>query len=187
MKSIKFSDLLPFEKYTVQTNLSEEEVLMRLRKITGNQDRKFQFSLMGINLGKDSNAFFDYEGTISNKTFKISRVIRYRNSFLPVIKGDVSSFLNKTEIHISMKMNLVVRIFMIIWLSLAGIPALLILLATFIALTKLNFQAIHAPLFIPVAMFLFGYCLMFFAFKSEARKSKKELNILFEAEPDKLL
>lgn len=182
----KFSDFLPLEKYTILTNLSEEEVLMRLRKIIGNPDRRFQISFMGIDLKKHSNASFDYEGTISDNTFKISRAIRYRNSFLPVIKGTVSSFVNKTEIHISMKMPLIVRIFMIIWLSLTGIPALLILLTTFIALMRLNFQAINPFLFMPLGMFAFGYCLMFFAFKYEARKSKKDLNILWEAESDKL-
>lgn len=186
MKKLQFSDFLPVEKYTVLTNLSEEEALMRLRKIIGNPDRRFQFSFMGIDLRQHSNSSFDYEGTMSDNTFKISRVIRYRNSFLPVIKGTVSSFVNKTEIHISMKMHLVVRIFMIIWLSLVGIPALLVLLATLIALMNLNFQAINPMMFILIGMFLFGYCLMLFAFKAEARKSKKELNILWEAQSDKL-
>lgn len=186
MKKLKSSDFIPLEKYTILTNLSEEEVLLRLRKIIGNPDRRFQFSFMGIDLKKHSNASFDYEGTISDNAFKISRVIRYRNSFLPVIKGTVSSFVNKTEIHISMKMHLVVRIFMIIWLSLTGIPSLIILLATCIALTKFNFQAINPILFLVLGMFLFGYCLMLLAFKAEAKKAKKDLNILWEAESDKL-
>ncbi len=186
MKKLQFSDLLPVEKYTFLTNLSEEEALMRLRKIIGNPDRRFQFSFMGIDLRQHSTSSFDYEGTMPGNTFKISRVIRYRNSFLPVIQGTVSTFVNKTEIRISMKMPLFVRIFMIIWLSLTGIPAILILLATFIALMRLNFHAIHPMMFIPVGMFLFGYCLMLFAFKAEARKSKKELNILWEAQSDKL-
>ncbi len=92
---LKFSDLIPTENYLVLTNLSEEEVLMRLRKIIGNQERKFHNSFMGIDLRQHSDSSFDYEGSISDKTFKISRVIRYRNSFLPVIKGTVSSFVNK--------------------------------------------------------------------------------------------
>ncbi len=41
-------------------------------------------------------------------------------------------------------------------------------------------------MFILIGMFLFGYCLMLFAFKAESKKSKKELNILWEAESDKL-
>lgn len=183
---LKFSDLIPMENYLVLTNLSEEEVLMRLRKIIGNQERKFHISFMGIDLRQHSDSSFDYEGSISDKTFKISRVIRYRNSFLPVIKGTVSSFVNKTEIHISMKMSLFVRIGMIIWLSLVGIPAILVLFATLIALINQNLQAINPMMFILIGMFLFGYCLMLFAFKAEARKSKKELNILWEAESDKL-
>lgn len=153
MKKLKYTDFVPIEKYTIQTNLSEEEVLLRLRKIIGNPDRRFQFSFMGIDLKKHSNASFDYEGTISDNTFKISRVIRYRNSFLPVIKGTVSFFVNKTEIHISMKMSLFVRIFMIIWLSLVGIPSFFILLGTGIALSKGNFQAINPGMFILIGMF----------------------------------
>lgn len=186
MKKLKYTDFVPIEKYTIQTNLSEEEVLLRLRKIIGNPDRRFQFSFMGIDLKKHSNASFDYEGTISDNTFKISRVIRYRNSFLPVIKGTVSSFVNKTEIHISMKMHLVVTIFMIFWLSLTGIIASFILIILLQSLISFNFRGLGFPMLIPVMMFLFGYLMMLFGFKYEARKAKKDLNILWEAESDKL-
>ncbi|WP_300663801.1 hypothetical protein [Fluviicola sp.] len=167
------------------TNLSEEEVINRIGQTISHSNRQFKITFFGINMNKAKKPTSSYIGKIAEKSFKISRNISYGNSFLPVIKGTVSSFLNKTEIRISMKMHLAVTIFMIFWLSLTGIVASFILITILQSLISFNFHGLGFPMLIPVMMFLFGYLMMLFGFKYEARKSKKELNILFEAASDK--
>lgn len=160
MKSNTPSRFLPIERYQIRTKLSTEEIEKRLRRI----------------------AVSEYHGTVSENSFKISRSIRYQNSFLPVIKGTINTYLGKTEITISMTLNPFVKIFMIVWLSLAGIPSAIILLALGRMLIHFYFKGFSPFLLIPIGMFIFGYLLMFLAFKSEARVSKKRINQLFEAE-----
>jgi len=179
MKSSIFSMLLPFEKYRIQTHLSEEEIIHRLDNITqhsGKRPSSFLFGL-GTLFGQSSGA--RYEGKIEPNNFKISRVISYRNSFLPVIQGTVSSFLNQREIAISMSLNLFVKIFMGIWLTLTSLASIFTLYRFF---TGTDQDPSSPGIFIPLQMVVFGYLLMLLAFKFESRKSKKELNDLLEAQ-----
>ncbi|MDF3028409.1 MAG: hypothetical protein K0S23_2716 [Fluviicola sp.] len=161
MKPNRVSRFLPVEKYQIQTKLTPEEVKERVALITASE----------------------YNGIVSGNTFKLSRSIKYQNSFLPEIKGTIASYLGKTEIDISMSLNLYVKIFVIVWLSLTGIPSAIILLALVRMLIHFYFKGFSPFLLIPIGMFIFGYLLMLVAFKSESRISKKRLNVLFEAEP----
>ena len=179
MKSAKFSRFLPFEKYTIRTGLSQEEVTKRLRRIT---ESTKPFTLNIFKAFNSSGA--EYLGQVSERSFKISRVISYRNSFLPVIEGKVSTYLHKTEIEISMTLNLFVKVFLIIWFSLLGIPTVFILFVLIRRLIHFYFKDFSPFLLIPVGMFIFGYLLTVLAFKPEARISKSRLNELFEAEPE---
>lgn len=167
---------LPFEKYTIQTALSEEEVLERLQIITRTTDTiRFSFRKAVI-----LRSNYEYNGEIHGKSFEIWRNIRYRNSFLPVIRGTVSSGSGGTEIRLSMRMNLFVMVFMGIWLSIAGLATLGSLSVVTIALLKFKPASLNAFLLIPLGIFLFGYLLMLLAFKAEAKISRKDLNRIFE-------
>lgn len=154
------SKLLPVEKYQIQTRLQEDEVYQRIQNLIS----------------------YEYLGTLSGNTFKISRNIRYRNSFLPEIKGSVEKLKGKTVVNISMNLKLFVKIFMIIWLSLVGLPSAIILIVLFRRLLFWNFENLSAFLLIPIGMFIFGYLLMLLAFRLEAISSVKTINELLEAE-----
>lgn len=170
------SRFLPYEKYTIHTRLSEEEVVKRLQSII---EYRNPFTL---NIFKTASAYRSYEGKISEKTFKMSRIISYRNSFLPVIKGTVSTYLDKTEVAVSMQLVLFVKIFIIFWLTATGIVALGVSIVILTALFQLNFNKLSFALLIPIGMFFFGYLLTLLAFKGEAKKSREELDTLLEAE-----
>ncbi|RXM40882.1 hypothetical protein BOQ62_03640 [Chryseobacterium sp. CH21] len=73
---------LPFERITYTTNLSEQEVLTRLSGFV--EPKKF---------GLGRNYIKEYEGSINDNNFEISRVIRNRNSFLPQIIGTVQKIM----------------------------------------------------------------------------------------------
>jgi len=177
MKSNTSSWFLPLENYIIRTKLTEEEIIQRLNEFTKNTGVKSNASLFGLGTLFGQRSGGPYEGTITSNRFKISRIISYRNAFLPVIKGSISSFLNQREITISMGLNLFVKVFMIIWFTIS-------IISTFFMLYSYLNDSHHFILkkFIPLQMVVFGYVMMILAFKFESRKSKKDLNALFEAE-----
>lgn len=165
-----YSRFLPFEKYTVLTTLSEQEIRERLKIITRTTS-KIEFSARKAAILRSN---YDYNGAISEKNFEIWRSINYLNSFIPIITGTVHSNLDKTEIHVSMSLSLLAQIFSIIWLSITGVSSLI-----FFSVYPFGFKA-----FIPVFVIIISYLVIFLAFKSEARISKKDLNTIFKAEPE---
>lgn len=56
-----------------------------------------------------------YQGEISETGFKISRIISYQNSFLPVIYGSLSETEEGTEIKIELMPHWFVIIFFLVW------------------------------------------------------------------------
>ena len=73
-------NVLPFENYVLTTRLSADEVLKRVAANI-QQKQAFSFSTFSRNYTKP------YTGQITGTTFKMSRNIYYRNSFLPIITG----------------------------------------------------------------------------------------------------
>src|SRR5687768_10407578 len=100
---------LAFENYVLTSKLSIEEIK---RRLVNNIEPKKSFSFFGFN--KSSNK--PYKGQIIGDTFTISRIINYRNSFLPVITGRISTFLGKTQINVKMRPVTSVLIFISVWL-----------------------------------------------------------------------
>lgn len=141
----------PKETITYQTNLDKEEILKRLHES------------------------LDYEGSTDVDTFKISKIIHYRNSFLPKIKGRISSNYNTTTIEVTMQLHKYVSVFMVIWLSIA----LFSLVTSLISITLSELELFDM---IPLGMVIFGVLFMYIPFNIECRKSKKDLQRMFEAE-----
>ncbi len=168
MQPNTYSRFLPFEKYSVLTTLSEEEILERLQIITRTTDT-IKFSAKTAVLLRSK---YDYHGEIHEKSFEIWRNIYYRNSFRPIIYGTLSPYLDKTEIRISMNMHLFIKVILIILFSMA-------LISSFISL---EFSPLNFKTFIPLIVVLVGYIVVLFGFKVEARRSKKDLNKIFKAE-----
>ncbi len=117
-----------------------------------------------------------YEGKIDGRTFQIRRLIRYRNSFRPEIKGEISPDVNGTTINVKMRLHMAVIVFICFWCGFV-IYAFFGFLQE--ARTDPKFMAF---LFIPAGMLLFVYILTIAAFSHESSKSKKDLQQLFEAE-----
>src|SRR3954469_9565673 len=95
---------LPYENIIFKTSLPEEEVLRRLRHLT-QRGKEFRIS------PSNKTTYRPYEGTIHGKEFEIRRDIHYRNSFLPTIKGSISSDLTGTLISIKMQLSAFVIVF----------------------------------------------------------------------------
>lgn len=56
-----------------------------------------------------------YQGVVSEDSFKIYRIIHYRNSFLPVIRGRFEERGDYTLIHLTMSLHPAVIAFLGVW------------------------------------------------------------------------
>ncbi len=177
MKSNISSKFLPIENYIIRTKLSEEQIVQRLNEFTKNTGIKSNASLFGLGTLFGQKSGGPYEGTVTSKSFSISRIISYRNAFLPVIKGSVSSFPDRREVTISMGLHLFVKIITIIWFSVTIISSIIMVDAY---LNDSNNFMLKK--FIPIQIMVLGYLVMILAFKFESRKSKKDLKTLLETE-----
>jgi hypothetical protein len=172
---MNFKKYLPFEHYVLTSRLSVDEVKSRLAANI-EPKKSFGFSMYNSSPNKP------YEGKISGNTFTISRIINYRNSFLPVITGDISSFHGKTQIKVKMQPETFVLIFMSLWLGIVGLVCLGIVLAGLFQFRQVLQNGFSPMILIPFGMLLFGCLLTTFAFKPESKKSKDFLVALFEGE-----
>ena len=102
---------LPYEKFTLITSLTEDIVKARVQQNIGTSS-VFNKYMPGSSEGKP------YYGHIKGNNFTMQRVIGYRNSFLPVVKGHIyTGHDGKTRIDISMRPHVFVIIFMSFWLG----------------------------------------------------------------------
>lgn len=141
----------PKKTITYKTNLKKEEILKKLHES------------------------LDYEGSTDIDTFTISRIINYRNSFLPRIKGRISTDYNTTTIEVTMQLHKFVFVFMAVWLI--GVLSFFVISLINVPFNKLVFFDT-----IPLVMLIFGILLMYIPFTIESRKSEKDLEEMFEAE-----
>lgn len=162
--------LLPFENIIYKTNLSEIEIVKRLN------DSIEPSKTLRINLfGNESTK--PYEGYIFEKQFKINRIIGYRNSFLPRIKGTIQTNAQGTSIHVKMRLHISVIIFLTIWCGIVGVAFF-----TFLSYAISN-NEFHIGIPGTIGMLIFAYVLTMLGFKSESKKSKRYLFKLFENQP----
>ncbi|MGE8432204.1 hypothetical protein [Chryseobacterium joostei] len=156
---------LPFERITYRTNLSEQEVFTKLSSFV--EPRKY---------GLGRNHTKEYEGYVNNNSFEISRVIKYRNSFLPQISGRLQKNNLGTQIEVTMKLNLFVLFFLLVWCSFA----LFFFLG--ISMKSIRDEEISVEFFLPLLMLLFVYALTILSFKMESKRAKEYLKKSFQAE-----
>lgn len=161
---------LPFETLTYRTALSPTESFQRLQD---HVEPKRTLSVNGFSWPKKPHK--DYHGYLSNNSFEITRIIHYRNSFLPTIKGRIESDPNGSIIHITMQPMIFVLLFLGVWCSVAA-------LMFFVLLAQAISSGIFEPwIFIPLGMLLFAYLMTTLAFKHESKRSKEDLARIFEA------
>ncbi len=166
---------LPVENYVITTRLSAAEVYKRLSE---NIAAKRTFRLTGSNRKSTK----PYEGVIHGNSFTISRVIDYRNSFLPIIQGNISTFLGQTEVRVKMRPMTFVLIFMSLWLGVVALVCIGILIAGFLKFSELLKNGFSPMVLIPFGMLAFGGLLTNLAFKAESKKSKQFLTALLDGQ-----
>ncbi|MFN8283873.1 MAG: hypothetical protein U0U67_11705 [Chitinophagales bacterium] len=168
----------PYENYSVKTNLSVDQIVGRLHAVIETEEQP-QFPFYKRKTAKP------YYGVIDGNTFKITRIINYRNSFLPQITGTIEENYKDNSVHIKMKLHTFVIIFMLFWLGFVFTICTGIIYAMINHLDhdteKFNFFNFF-PTLIPFGMLIFGYLLMTLPFKYESKKAKEFLNTVLEAD-----
>lgn len=148
---------LPFETIIIDTPLTKEETISNLRS---NIEREKTFCLWNKS---DTKAF---EGQLTTNEFEIKRIISYRNSFLPIIKGRIETFGTGTRLTVNMRLHVAVMTFMAVWFGFVGL--------FFIASLSSLEDRSDTSLF-PLGMLLFGYPLTMGGYLFESYRTKEIL------------
>jgi hypothetical protein len=155
--------LFPFERVSFPSDASAEEVLRRLEAaIEPTAWLRNPFSTQ-------HKAF---QGKVTGNTFRISRIIHDRNSFLPTVAGSVREAGSGAVIEATLGLNPFVAAFMALWLGSVGV------LAVVLGVGTLSSGQNPALALIPTGMFLFGYLLSQGGFLFESKKAKHFLEEL---------
>jgi hypothetical protein len=112
------------------------------------------------------------QGSIYARGFTATRVIHYRNSFLPVLYGQFIPHKQGTTIHIRMMLHPLVLLFLANWLGLAGVFTL-IGLAVWIGGGDWIFPAIAG------GMAAFAVLLTYGGFFAEATRTRELITSVF--------
>lgn len=167
-----FKKLLPFEKLVYQSSLSKEQLITHLQNEI-EAEKSFGFGAQNNSYSKP------YIGKIYLNRFEIKKVVSYRNSFLPVIKGEIREGLSGSKITIKMGLADFVKVFMIIWFAAVSLGCIGVLYSLIFTDTISSDAGFFT--FIPFAMLLFGIVMVSFGFKTESQKSIKDLEEILKA------
>ncbi|MGA9649786.1 MULTISPECIES: hypothetical protein [Pedobacter] len=157
-------NFLPFKAFELSTSLSPIQVKERIisNTLVVKQEHFKQYKRL-------------FKGSVSENSFKISRVLSYSNGFKADIFGVVEITETETLVKINMKLKPLVSIFLIMWCSFVGFALLVILIAA------INDSKIILGCLFPLNMLAFAYGLAKISFNSDAKTVKKILIEILEA------
>lgn len=148
--------LIPYQKFSITATYSVDDTKQRLESII-------------TKTAKSNNNTKFFSGAINGNTFKITRILFYRNSFNPVIKGEFDSTTNGTEIFVRMSLPKVVLVFLAIWCTID-------LAIMLFAIANTVFTGEFDTFFLfGLFSLVFAYGFALFGFNKEAELAKEAL------------
>src|SRR6202023_2158435 len=91
---------MPFYRFHIVTPLPADVAVERIRALTRDPPRFLESLRMALaRRGSDSPPFL---GSVHGHAFRLRRDIRCRNSFLPMVWGDVQPGLSGTQVSVTM-------------------------------------------------------------------------------------
>ena len=160
--AIVVKSLMPVHGFHLEIPISPETVIERVRAAVRNQPQmagglKESFREIWNRPEKEGPPF---RGKVCNRTFRISQVVRGRNSFMPLVWGRVDQTPTGARLKVTILMHPLVLVLVSFWLAMVGRG-----IAT-------ENRGTRAPL---VVMFVFGAVLSMGIFFWEAAKAKRLL------------
>lgn len=162
---MKLSHIIPLRRIVLETSLSPDEVSSVLGEIMG---KRSWTSMVCMPRNDDA----PYRGSVSETGFRLLRNINYRNSFQPVIKGEIETATFGSRIKVTMRLMWPILVFSAIWMLGATF-------GSFAAVTSVVRGDAAPAVLAAFAMPLFGIALISGAFGYEAAKTEKSLRGLF--------
>ncbi|MGD9982463.1 MAG: hypothetical protein AB7H66_03585 [Hyphomonadaceae bacterium] len=150
-------NLLPYHRFEITSPMKRAEALAAIASRI--EERKW-LRWRWPSVENDER----FDGAVTETSFSVTRIMGYRNSFAPVIEGEVHESGRFSRIVITMKRHIVVLLFLVVFagMMLAGLVAL------------------ERPL--PgVLMLLLLYAIVLGAFWFEANKLEQTLRKIFQA------
>jgi hypothetical protein len=164
---------LPYESVILESPLSRQEVLDKLDSVVESRS-KFRYLF--------SRNHKPYRGKVSGDRFEVSRIIYYRNSFLPIITGEIISGYPGSSVKLVMHPRPLVIVFGVIVLGVLGPSAIFILSESIEALVRFgSLDSMEISRIAPLGVLVVVYLLYMIGFKPEAAKSLKFFRELFDA------
>lgn len=157
-------NLLPIHSETLVSILSKEEVLGHLIRVT----REVNF--MDARTQRDPQIRFN--GMIGQKGFRISRVIKRGDSFLPLITGQVESTARGSIIFLNYRLFSATVFFLVFW----SIVLLAFSAFYFFAQQNISYGCIC------LALAVGNYALSLFLFQRQVRLSRQVFHELINLE-----
>ena len=157
--------ILPYLEHTIRTTKSPQEIHDILQSVTSSK-RAWVTRPPG-----------EFIGTIDQYDFKIMRIINYRNSFMPVIKGAIKKGEEAYVVALKMQLHPITYIFLIFWFGIAGFILLIGILGL------MTSEPTDVTLFLGTGGFIaWGQILSRWGFFFQAKKDIKKLEELLSAE-----
>ena len=167
--------LLPYAHYTIKTKLRMQDVISKLENVVEPK----QFFRVFRGWGSDHKP---YEGKVEEDAFSVYSVIEYGYYFHPMIKGKITSEMGGCSIEMTMHPNLVVLLFMALWVGSIGFSFLSALWPILETILQTGFHETPELFSLGVrgGMLIFGYGLLWRAFKTEVAESEMYFRNLFD-------
>ena len=160
----RLTRLLPYRTFTIESPLELTVAEARLRNAI--QPTRWYVS---------SPRTAPFEGVLDASRFDLQRVIQGRNSFLPVVRGEVESTPAGVRLVGTMRLHAVVIAFMTVWFGgvLVGCIAALKSIA--------SGEGFKASQLAPLGFLAFGIALVLGGFLPETHKALRELASIVDA------
>jgi hypothetical protein len=146
-------------KFILESKKSKDEIIQIMKENTSPARSAFY---------RNYDEFFN--GKILEDSFKLQRNINYRNSFLPVLIGEINENDSCTRITIRTRMNFFVIVFLLIWFGGVSLGCLITPFADF----EIQFK------FIPYLMLFAGILITVLPYNYETKKAKEKLEELLK-------
>jgi hypothetical protein len=156
--------LLPYDKFSIETPLPLQDAAARLAAAV--EPRKFW------RFGAGKRAF---EGEVNAPEFRIRRLISYRNSFLPEIRGRIVPTKDGSRLDATLRLHGFVIAFLLVWFALAFLIG-----GSYVAHALATGAIGDAA--VSIGIFAFAWILTSGAFTFEAHKARTILRELLGAE-----
>jgi hypothetical protein len=155
--------ILPTENITYKTKIQKDEIINRLKDITGRK-RYYRYTIV------DDSSRKIYEGVIRAHDFNIKRIAPFRNPSIPQIHGTVQHDLEGTIIKVTIRLQWRATLSLFVMCLALGASSVF-----YFVQGALGMQTVFLTL-------IFFYAFLRISFKIESKNSKEDFKELFEAD-----